>query len=225
MYAVGLLAYGYYFLLELDAGVMLRPSDRLILLGAGCLCVYFGSFSLSRSVSGQAARQVMRLTFRAFFVLYLLLLLTFTLFDDAFGRNLGPEFVWESGKSWAELSGSVNIHPFRTISLYFRNIQSGAITYWDFFINIFGNLLAFMPFALFLPLLYPRMRSPWRFLLAMAAVILSIEAAQFVFQRGCADVDDFILNLTGALLLYVILKAPPFKRLIDRLTMRGRDNG
>lgn len=220
MYTVGLLAYFYYFLLELDGDVLLQPEVRLVLLGVGSLCVYFGSFCLSRSVSRQAARQVMRVTFRAFFVLYVLLLLTFTLFDDAFGRNARPEFVWETGKTWAELRETVNFVPLRTISLYVRNMQNEIIPYQDFLINIFGNLLAFMPFALFLPLLFPRMRSTWRFLAAVSLMIFAVEAAQFVLQRGSADVDDFILNLTGAALLYFVLKAPPFRKLIDRLTMR-----
>ena len=220
MYAVGLFGYFYYFFLEMDGRVVLFPTDRLILLGVGSLCVYAGSVFLGRSVQPEAARQVMRLTFRTFFVLYLLLLLTFTLFDDVFGRNLRPVFVWNSGKSWEELRLSLNWVPFRTISLYVWNIRHGVISHRDFLINIFGNLFAFMPLAFFLPHLFPKMRSAWRFALTVTGMILAIELAQFLFQRGSADVDDLILNLSGAMLLFAVLKAPPVRRLIDRLTLR-----
>ena len=50
-------------------------------------------------------------------------------------------------------------------------------------------------------------------------MILAVETAQFVLQRGSDDVDDLILNLTGATILYLVLKAPLFRKTIDRLTL------
>lgn len=220
LYALGCVIYIVYFLRELDAAVRMTPFERILLLGAGSLCIYFGSFSLTKTVEPHAAKLVMKSTFRTFFVLYLLLLVTFTLFDDVFGRGTNTLFVWQMGKSWAELRRSINLVPLHTIRLYFRSYAAGLVTLRDFLINMVGNLLAFMPFALFLPLLFPRLDRTWRFFLTVTAIVLLIEALQFILQRGFADVDDLLLNVGGAMLLYGILRLPLFRRIIRRYTLQ-----
>ncbi len=218
LYVAGGAIFIYYFLSELDSNILFHPLNRLILIGAVCLCVYFASRLLCKTVDGERAAFVMRSTFRAFFLLYLLLLLTFTLFDDAFGRNGGAFELWGM-PNWAEIRESVNLVPFKTIRLYIFNIRNDRIMWRDFIVNIVGNICAFMPMAFFLPLLFDRCKKRLPFYLTVTLSVVAIEVIQLLTRRGSCDVDDLILNVLGAAILYEILRVKPMRRLIRRFTM------
>ncbi|WP_461080705.1 VanZ family protein [Streptomyces deserti] len=72
--------------------------------------------------------------------------------------------------------------------------------------QIGGNLLLGMPFGLLVPLLAPRTRGILQVILLTATVMLLVEFAQGALVTGRAfDVDDVILNTTGALVGYLLL--------------------
>ncbi|MGW1893451.1 VanZ family protein [Streptomyces sp. NPDC002004] len=69
-----------------------------------------------------------------------------------------------------------------------------------------GNILLGMPFGLVLPVLAPRARGTLRVVLTTALVMLLVELVQGALITGRAfDIDDVILNSTGALLAYLLL--------------------
>jgi glycopeptide antibiotics resistance protein len=71
-------------------------------------------------------------------------------------------------------------------------------------INLIGNGLLFVPFGFFLPLLCRHLRK-WRRVLALTSVIvLVIEVTQYFTLLGVADIDDFILNVAGSMLGYIL---------------------
>ncbi|MEG2634341.1 MAG: VanZ family protein [Oscillospiraceae bacterium] len=220
LYAVGAFLYIYYFLIEMDSSVIMYPFTRIVLFGSGSMCVYFASLFLGRTVDAHSAKLIMKSTFRTFFVLYILLLITFTLFDDVFGRATGDFIIWGNIPNWSEIKESINIIPFRTVRLYIRNIKNDIITVMDFAINIVGNICAFMPLSLFLPLLFPKLKSRGKFILTVSVVVLSIELMQLVSQRGSCDIDDLILNVSGAMLMYEILRTKPLQQLIHSITLQ-----
>nr|WP_256361710.1 VanZ family protein [Streptomyces sp. TRM70350] len=72
--------------------------------------------------------------------------------------------------------------------------------------QIGGNLLLGVPFGVLVPVLAPRARGILRVLLLTAVVMLAVELAQGAMVTGRAfDVDDVILNTTGALAGYLLL--------------------
>ncbi|MGW7163852.1 VanZ family protein [Streptomyces sp. NPDC054884] len=72
--------------------------------------------------------------------------------------------------------------------------------------QIGGNLLLGVPFGVLVPVVAPRARGLLRVLLLTAAVMLLVEFAQGALVTGRAfDIDDVILNTTGALIGYLIL--------------------
>ena len=99
--------------------------------------------------------------------------------------------------------------PFQTTLKYIRyiflkrNIESVSLA----LLNIGGNLLLFLPMGTFLPLLFPQIRRPARFLLHIAAVIVSAEFAQAFLRLGIFDVDDILYNFIGAFWGFSIKKA------------------
>ncbi|MET9543887.1 VanZ family protein [Streptomyces sp. NPDC006627] len=72
--------------------------------------------------------------------------------------------------------------------------------------QIGGNILLGVPFGLLLPVLLPRTRGLVRVAVATAVTMVLVELAQGAFVTGRTfDIDDVILNTTGALLGYLVL--------------------
>lgn len=72
------------------------------------------------------------------------------------------------------------------------------------FLNIFGNVLAFMPFWLFLPVIWVRTRHWYITVLLSFAMSLLVETMQLVGKVGSFDVDDLLLNTIGGFAGYII---------------------
>ncbi|MGG3575340.1 VanZ family protein [Bacillus gobiensis] len=99
--------------------------------------------------------------------------------------------------------GTVNLIPFRTISNYlFADINLNIIIE-----NLVGNILAFCPLGILLPFLSNRFHKWGTILLSGLAVSLFYEIIQFTTALGSFDVDDLILNVTGAALGFLPVKA------------------
>jgi VanZ family protein len=72
--------------------------------------------------------------------------------------------------------------------------------------QIGGNLLLGVPFGVLLPVLMPRTRRLLRVMMITVVLIILVELVQGAIVAGRAfDVDDVILNTTGALIGYVLL--------------------
>ena len=134
------------------------------------------------------------------FVLYLILLSSLLFIDRSFLRDV----VYTEG-FFAYAKDHLNLIPFRTILLYIRGTLSGALVFSDLVVNLFGNIAAFMPFGFFLPKLFPDLRQKKSFILTMIGIIGAIEIMQFVLRTGVCDIDDLLLNLLGAYLVFKFL--------------------
>ena len=103
---------------------------------------------------------------------------------------------------------SINLEPLRTIRLFIRvllydpsdyNIRLAVV-------NLFGNIIMFIPLGYFLPRLWRGLRKWWRTWLATLVIMTAVEIAQFFTLRGTCDVDDLILNLLGAAIGYIFFR-------------------
>lgn len=66
-------------------------------------------------------------------------------------------------------------------------------------LNLLGNMAIFLPMGAFLPVQYGKMRRFFPFFLCMNAIIIAVELLQKLTALGVCDVDDWLLNLLGAL--------------------------
>ena len=80
-----------------------------------------------------------------------------------------------------------------------------------------GNIIACMPFAFFLPLLFKKQNNLKVFTLTMILIVLIIELLQFITLSGSFDIDDLILNVLGAVILFLILKIKRINQLIHKI--------
>ncbi len=135
----------------------------------------------------------------AAFVFYCLALV-FILLLDARGHRYQGESLMDY------LRFSVNLVPFQTIGEYLLRIGRDSAYFTLAVRNIGGNFILFLPMGIFLPMLFSAMRKFWKTSLTIFGMVLSAEMLQLLLRRGIFDIDDFILNMAGAVLGYFIYK-------------------
>jgi glycopeptide antibiotics resistance protein len=132
------------------------------------------------------------------FVLYLFALVYFILvkYLQYFFQQIKNFDIESIGKGIKR----ANFIPFKTIMYYVtkqEKYETGAL-------NLGGNIALFMPLGVFLFLLY---RSSLKAVLLIAFFLsLFFELLQLIFNVGNLDPDDLLLNVTGALLGWLLLK-------------------
>lgn len=132
------------------------------------------------------------------FILYLIGLTYFLFFAPFLGRT-GEETFYLNG---LPLYGDYNLSPFKVIRLFVFNMDK--VPFHMFFLNIFGNILCFMPFGFLLKAATGN-KLPFGFcILAAAGTSIVFEFFQYYFAVGVGDIDDVILNTTGAALGYLV---------------------
>ncbi|WP_241778560.1 VanZ family protein [Streptomyces sp. AcH 505] len=100
----------------------------------------------------------------------------------------------------AQIAGS-NLHPGRSLRQYLEDYTFLAACK-----QIGGNIVMGVPFGLILPVLVPRRLRMIRVVLLTAVVMVLVELAQGSIVEGRAfDVDDVIMNTSGALIGYLLL--------------------
>ena len=186
-----------YFGTEFMPRFFLSTAGRLVLLCTSCGFLWLGGFFLTKKTGNN---RPMKINLRIFLALYLLLFATLTLFDPLWGRNGG--FVsWNRELFDMYVHNSLNLVPFKTVLQYFNR---GTVS--QFVVNIIGNLVCLMPLGILLPLNSEKQRRTWIFLLTCVLVVASVEILQFVTLSGSCDIDDLILNVSGAFLIYLFTK-------------------
>lgn len=124
------------------------------------------------------------------FIVYLLSLTYFLFFAEATGRT------------FADRTYQYNLIPFHEIRrflIYRRQLGFAAVA-----LNLAGNVVAFIPFGLLLPLLVKWARSFGKTLTLGFEFSLLVEILQLFSKVGSFDVDDIILNTLGVLAGYVL---------------------
>lgn len=71
-------------------------------------------------------------------------------------------------------------------------------------LNLVGNVVGFMPFGFFLPLLSNKNKNGYRVAIFSLFFSLLVELTQLIFKLGCFDVDDILLNTLGGVLGYLM---------------------
>lgn len=126
------------------------------------------------------------------FIVYLLSLAYFLFFAEATGRTF-TERTYQYNL--------IPLHEIRRFLVYRRQLGFAAVT-----LNLVGNVLAFVPFGMFLPLLVKRVRSFGKTLLLGFEFSLFVEIVQLFSKVGSFDVDDILLNTLGVFIGYVLFR-------------------
>jgi glycopeptide antibiotics resistance protein len=118
--------------------------------------------------------------------------------------------------------GEDNVIPFATIlsQITHPGLSSSR--------QLFGNVVALTPLAVYGPGLWPALRDPRRFAALAVAVAVAIELTQYAgstlegFTYRVTDVDDAIMNATGAIAAFFVWRRLEPLPLIRRWLAPGR---
>jgi len=123
------------------------------------------------------------------FILYILILCYVLFFAEGFGRGMAVE------------GHGYNTVPFNEIRRYINNFDRlGMISV----INVGGNILAFMPFGFFRPVISRKKSGFFKTLIEGCLLSCIVEVIQLTTNVGSFDVDDIILNTVGVVLGYIV---------------------
>ena len=133
-------------------------------------------------------RKQFRTLGKILFVVYILFILYFLIFSDWYGRSgVMEEYHY-------------NLTPFLEIQRFWE--YRGQLGVWSV-VNLFGNVLVFVPFGFFEPMASKR-RSFWGTVFDGMFLSMVVEVFQLVTKVGRFDVDDLILNTLGAVIGYLL---------------------
>lgn len=127
--------------------------------------------------------------------LYISFLLSFTLLLGRTGMGLIDKEYFDSYVK------TINLIPFKTIIEYLLSINNFKL----FSYNIIGNIIALTPLSIILILINEKNTNLKKQFLILSLVTFIIEFLQLILCAGRFDIDDYILNVGGALLFVTIL--------------------
>lgn len=137
---------------------------------------------------------------RRIFLVYILFLVYMTVI---YHRPIDFSWIVTGGFSTLNklMADTTNLIPFATIRRYLAVLDrpSGLGL---FLYNIVANVIVLIPFGYLLPIINKPAKKLWIFAFIALVFILTLEGMQYLSMSGTLDVDDVILNLTGALIGY-----------------------
>ncbi|MBP3570076.1 MAG: VanZ family protein [Lachnospiraceae bacterium] len=123
-----------------------------------------------------------------FFIIYLFLLFYLLFFSETYGRTM------DSGYRY-------NLELFKEIRRFWENRDN--LGWGSVITNLLGNIVAFVPFGFFLPMLCRVGRNLFGCVLVSALFSLAVETVQLFTKVGAFDVDDIFLNAIGGLVGFI----------------------
>lgn len=109
---------------------------------------------------------------------------------------------------------SSNLVPFKTINGFVLAIFNGSMNLIIPIKNLAGNVAAFLPMGIFLPYFIRTLNRLKSFAVTMTVMIFCVEIIQLITRRGSLDIDDFILNIIGALIGFGLWKAVTARKVV-----------
>ncbi len=128
------------------------------------------------------------------FLIYVFMVLTLTGYFILF-REVAAHGWWQRVIHRLHEKERINLHPF----LMFRQFRL-------FSKQILGNSVMLFPLGIYIPLLFTKLSGFFRSFFTCLFVSVSIELMQLITSYRSADIDDVILNTSGAVIGYAIFE-------------------
>lgn len=125
------------------------------------------------------------------FIIYMCVLVYVVFFAEAMGRTSQDGYVY-------------NITPLKEIKRFMKYIWDNDALGRAARLNIFGNIIAFIPFGIYLPYTSESKLGFISTFLYTFSLSLTIELVQLITKVGSCDVDDIILNALGGVIGYIL---------------------
>lgn len=175
-----------------------------------CSTLILGVCLQNRLYDTQKQTRNLRLMWIVLFSFYIFQMIYILFFASEFARD----YVDLRSQSYPDAlrmqwTYGTNLKPLATIHQMMAIFDMPYVDNRIAIMNLLGNFVAFMPFSFFLLLLTDWAKRPLKFLSCIALLIIAVEVIQFFTLSGTMDIDDFILNFSGVLLSYLMLRYTP----------------
>lgn len=161
-------------------------------------------------------RKIIRICLWTAFAVYGLALI-YILFLSRLGR-------YPYGSFWEYVKYSIQLIPFKTVWGYVEDYMAKG--HWILGLairNIGGNFVLFFPMGIFLPCLFPKTQKFRNTALISFCTIFGVELIQLFLRCGIFDMDDLILNISGWLLGFAVLKIPFVNQILKKFCVMPRE--
>ena len=125
------------------------------------------------------------------FIIYMCVLVYVVFFAEAMGRTPQDGYVY-------------NLTPLKEIKRFMKYIWDNDALGRAARLNIFGNIIAFIPFGIYLPYTSESKLGFISTFLYTFSLSLTIELVQLITKVGSCDVDDIILNALDGVIGYIL---------------------
>lgn len=110
-----------------------------------------------------------------------------------------------SQRGVTDFKGVINSIPCRKVIVFFKYQDNyEPLRLFTFLIELFGNVVLFMPFSFAVQQLFNKKHSLKKVLSVVLLLSVFIEIVQYELNIGVADIDDVILNTLGGFLGYFL---------------------
>lgn len=210
-FAFAVVAIGLY--MDLNPSYTMGGRQKLLMYATPIFVLFLDMAYQMRHTEDAAEKAALRRrAYVRMFIIYVIAAATLLFLKSSFRRAFVDRNIWQAEPFTKEhFEMYCNLKPFRSISMYMRAYRNHNISVRLIVANLLGNLVAGMPCALFLPVIWPHRQTKWRYFLpTMILSVAVVEGIQFLTMVGQADVDDVILNVAGACLIFAF--RPLFRR-------------
>lgn len=137
----------------------------------------------------QDYRKALQTCSKVMFGVYIIGLIYFLFFAESTGRTF-------EGRTY-----HYNLVLFKEIGRFLKYRESLGIM--AVILNLAGNVVAFVPFGFFLPIINYKCRSLFYMIFVSFEFSLAVETIQLISKVGSFDVDDLLLNTIGGAIGYL----------------------
>ncbi|MCM1538720.1 MAG: VanZ family protein [bacterium] len=202
-FAFMIVAIGLY--IDLNPSYTMGGRQKLLMYATPIFVLFLDmTYRMRHTADPSEKSRIRRQAYIRMFLIYVIAAATLLFLKSSFRRAFVDRNIWEAEPFTREhFELYCNLKPFRSISMYMRAYRNQNMSVRLIVANLLGNLVAAMPCAIFLPVIWPRRQTKWRYFLpTMILSVTVMEGIQFLTMVGQADIDDVILNVAGACLIF-----------------------
>ena len=216
---ISLLLAIFTFALNLIPNISLDSKLEILLYVLPILLLLLNMlYQLKKAKNIEIKEKIKKQALILMFSIYILGLISILFLSNTYRLN----YLWDNHKvalfSSENITMNMNLIPFKTISTLISRLLNSSLNLSIVLENILGNLILFAPFGFFIPMLFSnKIKKLKSFTLLMLISIVLVEVLQYLLRVGQADIDDVILNLSGAVLVYYLMQTKIVKKIINKI--------
>ena len=110
---------------------------------------------------------------------------------------------------WHYRDGMYNLIPFNTILNLRGNTHLLRTLIFNFFL--------YMPLAIILPNMTDKLKSTKNYIITIIFISICVKGIGYILHYSVLDIDDIILNISGSIILFIIMKNKKINKLINNI--------